>query len=43
MTRRGERRIWQRRYWEHTIRAERDFAVHMDYTHFNPVPPNPPP
>jgi hypothetical protein len=37
MIRRGERGIWQRRYWEHTIRDDRDFAVHMDYTHFNPV------
>ena len=37
MTRRGERGIWQRRYWEHTIRTDRDFAAHMDYTHFNPV------
>jgi putative transposase len=37
MTGRGERGIWQRRYWEHTIRDERDFAAHMDYTHFNPV------
>jgi putative transposase len=32
-----ERGIWQRRYWEHTIRDDRDFAAHMDYTHFNPV------
>jgi putative transposase len=37
MTARGERGIWQRRYWEHTIRDTRDFAAHMDYTHFNPV------
>ena len=37
MTSRGERGIWQRRYWEHTIHDERDFAAHMDYTHFNPV------
>jgi putative transposase len=37
MTNRGERGIWQRRYWEHTIRDDRDFAAHMDYTHFNPV------
>jgi putative transposase len=37
MTRRGERGIWQRRYWEHTIRDDRDFTAHMDYTHFNPV------
>jgi len=36
-TRRGERGIWQRRYWEHTIRTDRDFAAHIDYTHFNPV------
>ena len=35
--RRGERGVWQRRYWEHTIRDERDYAVHMDYVHFNPV------
>jgi len=34
---RGERGIWQRRYWEHTIRDERDFTSHMDYIHFNPV------
>lgn len=37
MTRRGERGIWQRRYWEHTIRDDSDYATHMDYTHFNPV------
>ena len=35
--RRGERGIWQRRFWEHTIRDERDYAAHMDYIHFNPV------
>jgi putative transposase len=29
MTSRGERGIWQRRYWEHTIRDDRDFAAHM--------------
>ena len=33
MTSRGERGIWQRRYWEHTMRDDRDFAAHMDYTH----------
>ena len=37
MTSRGERGLRQRRYWEHTIRDDRDFAAHMDYTHFNPV------
>ncbi len=35
--RNGERGIWQRRYWEHTIRDESDYAVHMDYLHNNPV------
>ncbi|MCB1961223.1 MAG: transposase [Rhodocyclaceae bacterium] len=34
---RGERGIWQRRYWEHLIRDEDDFRAHMDYLHFNPV------
>lgn len=33
----GERGIWQRRYWEHLIRDEQDFARHADYIHFNPV------
>ena len=37
MTSRGERGIWQCRYWEHTIRDDRDFSAHMDYTHFNLV------
>ena len=35
--RRGERGIWQRRFWEHAIRDDADFAAHMDYAHFNPV------
>jgi putative transposase len=35
--RRGERGIWQRGYWEHTIRDDRDYAAHMDYIHFNSV------
>jgi putative transposase len=34
---RGERGIWQRRFWEHTIRDEHDYAAHMDYVHINPV------
>jgi putative transposase len=33
----GERGIWQRRYWEHTIRDENDFAHHIDYIHINPL------
>jgi len=35
--RRQERGIWQRRFWEHAIRDERDFANHVDYIHINPV------
>jgi putative transposase len=36
-TAKGERGIWQRRYWEHTIRNDNDFARHVDYIHINPV------
>jgi putative transposase len=32
-----ERGIWQRRFWEHTIRDQKDFDAHLDYIHFNPV------
>ncbi len=35
--RRRERGIWQRRFWERTIRDEADFAGHVDYIHYNPV------
>jgi putative transposase len=35
--RKGERGIWQRRYWEHLIRDDDDFARHVDYIHYNPV------
>ena len=34
---RGERGIWQRRYWEHLIRDDEDYARHVDYIHWNPV------
>jgi putative transposase len=34
---RGERGIWQRRFWEHMIRDDIAYARHMDYVHFNPV------
>ncbi len=33
----GERGIWQRRYWEHAIRDDRDMAAYLDYVHFNPA------
>lgn len=32
-----ERCIWQRRYWEHTIRDDTDLQHHVDYIHNNPV------
>jgi putative transposase len=35
--RKGEKAVWQRRFWEHQIRDEADFAYHYDYIHFNPV------
>ncbi len=33
----GERGIWQRRFWEHQIRDEDDLQRHVDYIHINPV------
>ena len=35
--RRNERGVWQRRFWEHLIRDERDWRRHVDYIHYNPV------
>lgn len=32
-----ETTISQRRFWEHRIRDEKDYAAHVDYIHFNPV------
>ena len=29
--------LWQRRFWEHTIRDDTDFERCADYVHFNPV------
>ncbi len=34
---RGESNLWQRRFWEHLIRDEKDFAPHCDHVHDNPV------
>ncbi|KQO41254.1 transposase [Pseudomonas chengduensis] len=36
-SRRREKGVWQRRFWEHRIRDEEDLARHVDYIHFNPV------
>jgi putative transposase len=35
--RKGERSLWQRRFWEHQLRDEDDLNRHIDYIHFNPV------
>ncbi|MFO0851107.1 MAG: transposase [Gemmataceae bacterium] len=35
--RRQERGVWQRRFWEHTVRDEDDFKRCLDYLHYNPV------
>jgi putative transposase len=32
-----ERQVWQRRYWEHVIRDDKDLANHIEYIHYNPV------
>lgn len=32
-----ESTIWQRRYWEHTIKNDEDLYKHLDYIHFNPI------
>jgi len=34
---RGERGIWQRRFWEHLIRDEDDYAHHIEYCYINPM------
>jgi putative transposase len=34
---RGESNLWQRRFWEHSIRDKADFSSHCDYIHYNPV------
>lgn len=34
---RGEKRVWQKRFWEHWIRDQEDWLNHVNYIHFNPV------
>lgn len=29
--------IWQKRYYEHTLRDDEDLNKHLDYIHYNPV------
>jgi putative transposase len=34
---RGERGIWQRRFWEHLIRDDEDYRRHVEYC-YTPIP-----
>ena len=36
-SKRRESTVCQRRFWEHMIQNDRDYAAHMDYIHYNPV------
>jgi len=38
---RGHAGVWQERYYEHTIRDEKDFKIRLDYIHFNHSVQNP--
>jgi putative transposase len=35
--RKGEAAVWQRRFWEHSIRDQEDLNRHIAYIHYNPV------
>ena len=32
-----ESNVWQRRFWEHTIKEENEFENFLNYIHYNPV------
>ena len=36
-TRHRERAVWQKRFWEYTVRDEDDLKRCLDYVHYNPV------
>ena len=36
----GEKGIWQRRFYDHVIRDDDDLYRHLDYIHFNPIKHN---
>jgi putative transposase len=29
--------LWQPKFWDHVIRNDNDFNIHLDYIHWNPV------
>ena len=35
LKKRNEKGIWQRRYYDHVIRDEKDLFKHIDYIHYN--------
>jgi putative transposase len=35
--RRGNRGVWQKRFWERLVRDEDEFKALLDYIHYNPV------
>jgi putative transposase len=37
LKKKGQKAVWQQRFWEHTIRDGRDYRLHCDYIHYNPV------
>ena len=32
-----ENTLWQRKFWEHAIRDDKDYEAHVNYVHYNPV------
>ena len=36
-SRKRHRGVWQKKFWEHTIRDARDLRMHLDYIHLDPV------
>ena len=33
----GHMNFWQKRFWDHVIRDEKDFENHIHYIHYNPI------
>jgi len=33
----GYKAVWQKRFYEHTIRNDKDWRIRLDYIHYNPV------
>ena len=36
INKKGEKNIWQSRFWEHLIQSQEDYNRHCDYIHYNP-------